>query len=168
MRPIQALVAGITLRQTNLTTVVTKLAYSIFLSLPPPLLFLLFTRVFFRSTKDNLSLSSKLATPLPLEAFTSSVRKQGKRGGGRSYPAYTGDVHSQINGTRLRSGVWARVCVWMHYTRGQYFPSSPQNVVVEERDERETPHIRVQYPSVHVYVHAHLPATRWYRNGIEI
>lgn len=36
MRPIQALVAGITLRQTNLTTVVTKLAYSIFLSLPPP------------------------------------------------------------------------------------------------------------------------------------
>lgn len=63
MRPIQALVAGITLRQTNLTTVVTKLAYSIFLSLPPPpLLFVLFTRIFFRSTKDNLSLSSKLAT----------------------------------------------------------------------------------------------------------
>lgn len=113
MRPIQALVAGITLRQTNLTTVVTKLAYSIFLSLPPPPPFIpiIYPCILSFHEGQSLSLSSKLATPLPLEAFTSSVRKQGKRGGGRSYPAYTGDVHSQINGTRLRSGVWARVCV---------------------------------------------------------
>ena len=58
--------SGITLRQTNLTTVVvTKLAYSIFLSPSFPLLLFVFTRIFF-PFRRTISLSSKLATPLPL------------------------------------------------------------------------------------------------------
>lgn len=56
--------------------------------------------------------------------------------------------------------VYGRACVFECIIHAANISPPPQNVVVEERDERETPHIRVQYPSVHVYVHAHLPATR--------
>lgn len=70
MRPIQALVAGITLRQTNLTTVVTKLAYSIFLSLPPPpFIPIIYPCILSFHEGQSLSLEQTRNTPPPRSIY---------------------------------------------------------------------------------------------------
>ena len=75
--------SGITLRQTNLTTViVTKLAYSIFLSPPSPPFIIRIYPYTLSVSKDNLSFEQTCNTPPPTKhlqvAYVSTERGEGR------------------------------------------------------------------------------------------